>query len=155
LERAIALAVRYHTGQRDKANQPYLLHLFRVMQEVQGPIAKQAAILHDFIEDVGGTLVQLEREGIDREAIDAIALLTHDTTMSYGEYVLRLSQNATAKQVKIADLNDNYRLDRVALRAEYRAEDTQRIERYILSFQFLQGALPESEYRKRMALLES
>ena len=43
LERAIALAVKSHQGQRDKAGQPYVLHVLRVMHAVSDPIAKQAA----------------------------------------------------------------------------------------------------------------
>ena len=51
LERAISLAVSAHHGQRDKAGLPYILHLLGVMDAVDNPIEKQAAVLHDYLED--------------------------------------------------------------------------------------------------------
>ena len=54
----------------------------------------------------------------------------------------------------MADLNDNYRLDRVILReGADRATDLRRIERYILSYQFLAGRITLSDYRRRMAII--
>jgi hypothetical protein len=150
LERAVALAVRSHAGQRDKLGEPYILHLLRVMQDVHGPSAKQAAVLHDYMEDVAGTVEMLQREGLDRDAMDAIIALTHNPVDSYCVYVIRLSSNPIAKQVKLADLRDNYRLDRVAYRATHTIEDSTRIQKYILSYQFLSKSIDESEYRSRM-----
>jgi (p)ppGpp synthase/HD superfamily hydrolase len=59
VERAVELATRRHAGQLDKAGQPYLLHLLRVMQQVEGDIAKQAAVLHDVLEDTPATADEL------------------------------------------------------------------------------------------------
>ena len=150
LERAIALAINSHIGQRDKAGRPYVLHLLQVMNRVNDPIEKQAAVLHDYIEDVGGTLLELRRNRICDPAIEAISLLTRHDGCSYCDYVVRLSHNAIAKQVKLADLEDNYRIDRVAFRSEHTQEDTQRMQKYALSFQFLTQSIDESEYRRRM-----
>lgn len=47
LERALALAAAAHTGQRDKANQPYILHPIRVMLGVNTDDERMAALLHD------------------------------------------------------------------------------------------------------------
>ena len=65
-----------------------------------------------------------------------------------------MKRNPIAKMVKLADLNDNYRLDRVAYRAEQAEKDALRIQKYILTRQFLYDELTESSYRDRMVPLE-
>ena len=154
LERAIALAVKSHHGQRDKADVPYILHLLRVMQSVHDPIEKQAAVLHDYIEDAGGTVEELNRNDISQRAIEAIVLLTRDEQSSYCEYVIRLSANSVATRVKLADLEDNYRIGRVAYRAEHKEEDSRRILKYALTYQFLSKSIDEADYQLRMVGLE-
>jgi len=154
LERAIALAVKAHHGQRDKADQPYILHLLRVMHAVHDPIEKQAAVLHDYIEDVGGTVDELTQHAISKSAIEAILHLTRHETSTYCEYVIQLSSDPVATRVKLADLEDNYRIGRVAFRVEHKEEDSKRILKYALTYQFLTYAIDESEYRNRMVGLE-
>ena len=154
LERAIALAVKSHEGQRDKGGQPYILHLLRVMQNVQDPIEKQAAVLHDYIEDVGGTLEELVRSSVSEPAIEAILLLTRHEQSSYCEYVIGLSSNPVARKVKLADLEDNYRIGRVAYRSGHESEDSARILKYALTYQFLSQLIDEGEYRSRMIPLD-
>jgi hypothetical protein len=154
VERAIALAVRFHTGQRDKSGAPYLLHLFRVALQTQDPIAQQAALLHDLIEDTEATREDLVASSISPDAIEAIVLLTHDLQESYADYVVKIKDNSVATQVKLLDLHDNYRLDRVAYRAEHVQEDANRIQKYILSKQFLEDEISKESYLKAMAKLE-
>ncbi len=154
LERAIALAVHAHHGQRDKAGQPYILHLLRVMQSVDDPIAMQAAVLHDYIEDVDGTVLELRRHSIDEQAIQAIERLTRSEQSTYCEYIIALAQDPVATRVKLADLADNYRIGRVAYRKENQNEDAKRIQKYALTYQFLTRAIDEREYRSRMQGLE-
>jgi len=154
LERAIALAVNAHHGQRDKAGAPYILHLLQVMQNVSDPIEKQAAVLHDYIEDVGGTVEELQRHEISDSAIKAITLLSKSDDCSYCEYVVRLSSNPVATRVKLADIEDNYRIGRVAYRMGNEAEDAKRIQRYALTHQFLLNSIDEQNYRTRMIGLE-
>ena len=154
LERAIALAVMTHAGQRDKAGMPYILHLLRVMQAVNGPMAMQAAVLHDYIEDVGGSVQELKLHLISEQAIEAIVRLTRPEQSTYCEYILKLSTNPIATTVKLADIEDNYRIGRVAYRSEYEVEDSKRIQKYALTFQFLSKAISEPEYQIRMQGLE-
>jgi hypothetical protein len=153
LERAIALAVEAHHGQRDKANRPYLLHLLQVMASVPGPIEKQAAVLHDYLEDTPGTVGILECNQLSHDAIEAIVLLTKPDDSTYCDYVVRLSHNPTATAVKLADLEDNYRIGRVAYRSGHESEDALRMQRYAVSYQFLRHEITEQEYRSRMELL--
>lgn len=155
VERAIALAVHFHKGQRDKSGVPYLLHLFRIALQTQNPIAQQAALLHDLIEDTEATVDDLVTAGICPEAIEAITLLTHDLRESYADYVVKIKDNPWAKQVKLLDLHDNYRLDRVAYRADHVREDATRIQRYILSKQFLCDEISKEDYLRAMVELES
>ncbi len=154
LETAIQIATQSHRGQRDKAGHPYILHLLRVMQAVSGSDAQQAGILHDCVEDTATSLEDLRAMGVSSKALEAIELLTHGPEVSYAEYVCRLKSNDIAKRVKLADLNDNYRLDRVAYRAAHAQEDARRIQKYILTSQYLVDQIEESEYRSRMHELE-
>lgn len=155
LESAIQLAVRAHSGQRDKAGEPYILHLLRVMNSVHGSIAQQAAVLHDIVEDTETKFDDLVACGVSSEAIDAVRLLTHDLKTTYCEYVIALSTNETARAVKIADLEDNYRIQRAAYREEHREEDARRLQRYVLTHQYLRQSISVIEYSRRMAFVEA
>lgn len=149
LEIAIQLAVAFHAGQRDKAGACYVLHLFRVMHACGDGLSAQAAVLHDILEDTRATAEDLIRSKLRPEVIEAVLLLTKPEAMTYEDYIVRLASNPIAKQVKIADLQDNYRLDRVAYREDSETEDRQRLQRYILAHQFLTGAIPLEMYRRR------
>jgi (p)ppGpp synthase/HD superfamily hydrolase len=154
IEQALRLAIHYHAGQRDKAGECYMLHLMRVMLACSTPEAMQVAVLHDVLEDTSAKAEELIGAGMAREVVEAVILLTKPDGMAYEEYVVRLSGNELAKQVKIADIHDNYRLDRVAYRRNHGDEDRQRIERYILSHDFLTGEICLEEYLGRMASIE-
>lgn len=155
LESAIQVAMQAHQGQRDKSGQPYILHVLRVMLGVQGPLAQQAGVLHDTVEDTTTSFEDLLQAGVSPEAVEAVRLLTHDDSMGYAEYVCRLKGNSIARSVKLSDLNDNYRLDRVAYRAEHAEKDAARIQKYILTRQFLCDEIDEANYRNRMTGFES
>lgn len=149
-ERAIAIAITAHQGQRDKKGEPFIYHLLRVMLAVHGSALRQVALLHDLLEDTCWTASDLILAGFSPDVIRAIELLTRDSNETYCEYMVRLSQNKLAKASKLADIQDNYRLDRVAFRPDHAAEDAHRISRYILSHDFLLDRFSESEYRDRM-----
>ncbi|MCY2974155.1 MAG: GTP pyrophosphokinase [Planctomycetota bacterium] len=157
IEQAIKIAVGAHSGQRDKAGAAYILHVLRVMLALDDPIAMQAAALHDVVEDTPTTVEDLLLGGVDPRACEAVRLLTHDSQDShpvlYAEYVIRISADPIAKAVKLSDLHDNYRLDRVAMRSLHQAADLLRIQKYILSYQYLSDQIAADEYRLRMSLL--
>jgi (p)ppGpp synthase/HD superfamily hydrolase len=50
LKRAIEIATEAHRGQVDKANEPYILHSTRVMDQVDSLDEKIVGILHDVVE---------------------------------------------------------------------------------------------------------
>lgn len=155
LEKAIELATRFHRGQRDKQGNDYIQHPLRMMMLSEDPRVQQAAVLHDVLEDTAATLQDLIEAGVDLEACEAVQLLTHQREMSYADYIVLLQRNPIARAAKLLDLQDNYRLDRVAYREGYEHEDRARIEKYILTYQFLTDRLDEETYRRRMALLVS
>ncbi|HUG89268.1 MAG TPA: hypothetical protein VML55_00440 [Planctomycetaceae bacterium] len=65
--------------------------------------------------------------------------------------MIRCRQSAIARQVKLADLRDNTRLERTILRPHRIADDLRRVHQYLLSYKFLTDGLTESEYRALMA----
>lgn len=154
LEKAIEIASQSHAGVLDKQGEPYILHPLRVMLNVSGLSAQVVAVLHDVVEDTDVTLEDIRHAGFSEEVVAALALVTHKSEVRYADYVIGCKQNAIAREVKLSDLRENTRLDRALMRANRFADDTSRIQRYILSYQFLKDELLETEYRKLMATIE-
>ena len=131
LERAIALAATAHAGQRDKAGAPYILHPLRMMLKMSTVEEQMAAILHDVIEDCGVTAEQLASEGFPPAVIEAVVALTKVIVDSveepYDDFVRRAARNPIARRVKLADLEDNMDMTRIA---KPTAKDYARIEKY-------------------------
>lgn len=155
LEDAIMLVAEKFRGVCDKDGQPYVLHLLRVAMSVTDPDARIVGLLHDVVEDTDVTLDDLRKLAFSKEIVDAVDCLTHRAEISYCDYVVGIRMNSIARLCKIADLNDNYRLDRVAYRDGHIDKDSKRIQRYILSHQYLQGKIDEPTYRRLMKDVES
>lgn len=151
LEKAIEIASAAHAGQRDQQGSPYILHPLRVMSRVDGEAAQMVAVLHDVVEDTTVTLDDLRAAGFSADVITAVECVTHRQQESYAEYVIRCNSNALARQVKLADLEENSQITRVLLRRDREEADLARIHRYVLSYKFLTGQLDEGEYRAWMA----
>ena len=127
VERAVQIAAEAHQGQRDKAGAPYLLHPLRLMMRMESETAMMAAVLHDVVEDSAWTLDQLRAEGFSEEVLQAVECLTHRLGESYDEFITRVQTNAIARQVKLADLEDNMNIRRMA---EITPKDLARLEKY-------------------------
>lgn len=127
-EKARRLARCAHTGQVDKAGQPYYYHTARVAAHVEGDEAKAVAYLHDVLED---TLVTREELAWDvpENVVEAVVALTRRDGESYSAYLKRVKANPLARQVKIADLVDNLNLGR--LPGSPTKEDVARAEKYV------------------------
>ena len=69
---------------------------------------------------------------------------------SYADFVAKCAAHPLARAVKLADLEDNSRLDRTLLRPASLRRDLKRIERYQLSYKFLTGEIDERQYREAM-----
>jgi (p)ppGpp synthase/HD superfamily hydrolase len=127
LEKAIQIAAQAHEGQKDKSGAPYILHPLRMMMRMESETAMIAAVLHDVVEDSDWTLEQLRGEGFSEEVLQAVNCLTNRDGESYDDFIARVETNSVARQVKIADLEDNMNVKRIG---EMSPKDLARIEKY-------------------------
>lgn len=127
VENAIALALEAHKGQVDKANAPYILHPLRLLMQMESEEEQLAAVLHDVVEDSDITFETLQEVGIPETVIEILGLLTHQETDSYENYINRIKGNVVARKVKLADLSDNMKLERIP---HPTAKDIARIKKY-------------------------
>jgi (p)ppGpp synthase/HD superfamily hydrolase len=127
LERAIAIAATAHAGQVDKGGAPYILHPLKVMLRMTTLEERIVAVLHDVVEDCGVSLDDLRKEGFSEEVLTAIASVTKVPGESYEDFVDRAAQNPIGRAVKLADLEENSDLSRIASPGW---EDLERIEKY-------------------------
>lgn len=138
LDKAILIAAQAHLGQKDKMGEPYILHPLRMMLRFQSEKEMIAAVLHDVVEDSPDwDFDRLRREGFAEEIIQAVDHLTRRADETYEEFVDRSSQNALARQVKLADLEDNMDLRRIKSLTE---RDQERLARYHRAWMRLCGA---------------
>ncbi|WP_025111322.1 HD domain-containing protein [Pseudomonas sp. H1h] len=127
LERAIALAATAHAGQMDKGGSPYILHPLKVMLRMSSLEERIVAVLHDVVEDCGISLDDLRKEGFSEEVLTAIESVTKVPGESYEDFVERAAQNPIGRVVKLADLEENSDLSRIASPSW---EDLERVEKY-------------------------
>ncbi len=114
-EHAVALAAQYHAGQlygKGEGAEPYVLHCVRVAQRCSDLSVytryelMTVAVLHDSLEDTSLS-EELLRKWFSKSVVDAIVVLTRNRDELYSTYLERVKHNATARQVKIADLMEN------------------------------------------------
>ena len=150
IEKALQIAAKAHEGQKDKEGLPYILHPLRAMMSVQGEEAQIVAVLHDVIEDTSVTADDLRRAGFSEQVVAAVLCVTYRKDESYADYVVRCKGNEVARRVKLADLADNWRLDRTILRPQRFEADVARLRKYILSYKYLTDQITEEQYRSLM-----
>ena len=136
LEKAITIAAEAHTGQIDKAGQPYILHPLRVMLHMTRPEERIVAVLHDVIEDTTLTADDLRSEGFSPQIIEAILALTKTGHESRIDAAKRAALNPIARIVKIADVRDNMDLSRIT---NPTALDHERMNEYQEVLDYLQN----------------
>ena len=136
IEKALAIALGAHQGQKDKAGAPYILHPLRVMLRMEMELEMIAAVLHDVVEDTGLTIEDLRRVGIPEAALAAVEHLTRREEESYEEFIERVKQNEIARKVKLADLQDNMDIKRIARPTE---KDLERLKKYRRAWFALKG----------------
>ena len=127
LERAIAIAATAHAGQVDKGGAPYILHPLKVMLRMTTLEERIVAVLHDVVEDCEISLDDLRKEGFSEVVLTAIQSVTKVPGESYEDFVERAAQNPIGRVVKLADLEENSDLSRIASPSW---EDLERIEKY-------------------------
>ena len=136
LGKAENLAREAHQGQTDKSGADYICHPLRVSARCTNPKAKIAGLLHDTIEDTYVTPQLLKDIGFDDEIVDAVIALSRRADETYAEFIVRAAQNKIAKEVKIADLEDNMDIRRLP---EISEKDAMRLKKYLHSWRYLQG----------------
>ncbi|RPJ35331.1 MAG: bifunctional (p)ppGpp synthetase/guanosine-3',5'-bis(diphosphate) 3'-pyrophosphohydrolase [Planctomycetaceae bacterium] len=138
LEDAIILATNAHRGQKDRNDEPYIMHPVRVMAGLWGDDERMVAVLHDVVEDTDVTLDDLRKKGYPDHIVAAVDALSKrkDIKEPYSHYIQRVKANPLATKVKIADLRDNANLGRLPT---VEAFDLKRLDRYNRALQFLIG----------------
>lgn len=109
LDKAILLAAKYHSGQRDKQGENYILHPLRVMLQSTNSLSKMIAVLHDILEDTECTEDILREEGIPEIVIENVKCLTRCKDEDYFTYINRVNQDHFCKCIKQKDIEDNLR----------------------------------------------
>ncbi len=141
---AIKIASEAHVGQFDRQGLPYIMHPLAVMNRCDAIEEKIVAILHDVLEDCKQITKEiLQAEGISSELIKEILLLTRTEDVKYSDYIYKISKSKIARRVKMADLQENSRLDRM-----YEPLNEKHIEKkvkYMKSYVKLLTADKESE----------
>lgn len=127
LERAISIAAQAHSGQVDKAGQPYILHPLRVMLQMTSQDERVAAVLHDVVEDTSITIEQLATEGFSDAVLEAVEALTKRPGESRLAAAARAAKNKVARAVKLADNAENMDISRIAVPTE---KDFARLKEY-------------------------
>lgn len=112
-KKALKLCFEAHKNQVDKSGMPYVFHPFHLAEQMADEKSTVVALLHDVIEDTDYTLDNLEEMGFEKDVINALALLTHNSDTPYMEYVAKIKTNSIAKAVKLADLQHNSDLTRL------------------------------------------
>jgi (p)ppGpp synthase/HD superfamily hydrolase len=130
--KAIAIASTAHlTHAPDKGGSPYVLHPIRMMMRMTTDEERMTAVLHDVVEDhasEGWTFERLAEEGIPESVIAALRCVTKLVDdEDYTEFIHRAASNTIAKAVKLADLEDNMNMLRIA---ELTDKDIQRLKKY-------------------------
>lgn len=143
LERAIAIAVEAHAGKVDKAGAPYILHPLRMMLRMATDEARMIAVLHDVVEDhreEGWSFERLCGEGFPEIVINALKCVTKlAPDEDYTDFVCRAASNPLARQVKVADMEDNMNIMRMVQLSD---KDVARLNRYLIHWQWIRGDGP-------------
>lgn len=137
-DRALILATYHHRGVLDKGGEPYILHVLRVMMAVETEEQRVAALLHDLLEDTDMVEEDLRRLKFSPETVQSVLLLTREKGDDYEEYIRRLAKNPVSRKVKLADLQDNQKKER--LPNPLKEEDMKRLEKYRAAEAYLKAS---------------
>ena len=113
-KKALSLCFEAHKEQKDKTGLPYVFHPFHLAEQMDDELSTVCALLHDVAEDTEYGISDLRKMGFPESVLEVLTLLTHEEGVPYMDYVEKISHNATAKKVKLADLRHNSDLSRFA-----------------------------------------
>lgn len=133
-KQALKLSFEAHKNQLDKSGIPYVYHPFHLAEQMETEDTIIVALLHDVVEDTDYTLEDIRGMGFPDQVIDALALMTHNKSIPYMDYVAKIKSNPIAKAVKLADLKHNSDLSRLDVVDE---KARKRVEKYANAIKFL------------------
>ena len=126
-KKALRLCFEVHKEQTDKSGLPYVFHPFHLAEQMADEDTTVVALLHDVVEDGDCTLDDLRAMGFEETILEALALLTHDESVPYLQYVAAIREHPVARAVKLADLRHNSDLTRLDTVTE---ADLARLKKY-------------------------
>ena len=126
-DKAAEIATKAHEGQTDKSGKPYIGHVMRVSFGCKTQKSKVIALLHDVVEDTPVTPDELRAEGIPTDIVEAVLILSRRQGEEYEQYINRVAPHPLCREVKIADLEDNMDVRRLA---EIGEADIRRLKKY-------------------------
>ena len=130
LELALDIAIFAHRNVTRQDGDPYIFHPLRVASNttyIKTKKQKAIALLHDVLEDTPISIAFLHQKGVSRDITDVLVLLTHKESEDYDAYIERIATNIDAMLVKLADLDDNLRVETLAKITE---KEELRIQKY-------------------------
>lgn len=142
---AFAVCLLAHEGQTDRAEQPYYTHPIRVAERMSTETETATALLHDVIEDSDYALDFL-REYFPIHVVDAVDRLTRRDGELMEEYFSRVTGSQLALKVKLADCEDNMRLERYHMPEP---SDVWACNRYYARYKALRSKLDDAGWASR------
>lgn len=137
-KKALKICFDAHKDQVDKSGIPYVTHPLHLAEQMPDETTTIVALLHDVVEDSDYTLEDIQKAGFPKAVTDALALLTHDESVPYLEYVAALQNNPIARCVKLADLKHNSDLSRID---HPTAKDMLRVQKYRKALDILEDGV--------------
>lgn len=129
LTNLMELALKAHSGQKDKGGKPYILHPWRVSLNVYRKAiylksciglhqdyfddAVMACVGHDLVEDTSVTLNDLRGMGLRLNVLTAIDNLTKRDGEPYFAFIDRCKTSPVSRIAKICDIIDNLDKSRI------------------------------------------
>ena len=120
LSKAIVFATLAHQHQRDKGDQPYILHPLRIMLNLHRDRHNEdvlvTALLHDVLEDTKTKPEEISDAfgSFILEAVQSVSRITEPEKELYFDFIRRSKANPIGRIVKIYDIQDNMLPNRVA-----------------------------------------
>lgn len=122
LLRAVALAHEAHAKDLDRNGLPYVFHVMRVADRQTTLERRIIALLHDTVEHKKLTLQDIEQMFTKAIAYSVGLLSQRDNENYLTDYLQRVLQDEDACWVKLADVEDNTRIDRIDAKAARKFE---------------------------------
>lgn len=113
VNKALIIAYNCHSGQKDKAGIPYIMHPIHLAEKLEMEDEVIVALLHDAYEDNRERFIQeiMQHGSFSKHIMEAIRTISRNSDInsgkSYNEYIESVKKNRLAHIVKIQDLRHN------------------------------------------------